>query len=339
MAMRRPMLRQVLPAVVVVACVGALVVVLYDPWYLNYDTRYALLWARDLVHGFTPAYTADFAPTPHPLWTAVAGAALIFGDYANDAMLGVVLLAFGALVWLVYLLGAQLFNRAVGGVAAVVVLTRPAILRDVMLGYLDITFAALIVWAVLLEARRPRRGLGVLVVLCLAGLLRPEAWFLGGLYLAWLWRGLERRDRVRYTLLVLLAPLIWFVSDAIITGDALHSLHGTRDLADENNRRQGLRDVPYWSLQYFGFTLRVPILIGSLFGLWFAWRRGLSQARFPFVVAVLLVVGFAVSPIFGLPLIGRYIRTPAVLLTLFYGLGCFGWLMLPPSKERFRWGL
>src|SRR3954453_7742138 len=183
MARRHPMARSILLGAAVVVGVGALVVVLYDPWYLNYDTRYAMLWARDLVHGITPAYTADFAPTPHPLWTAVAGVALIFGDYANDAMLCVGLLAFGALVWLVYLLGAQLFNRPVGVVAAVVVLTRPAILRDVMLGYLHITFAALIVWAFLLEARRPRRGLVVLVVLCLAGLLRPEAWFLGGLYL------------------------------------------------------------------------------------------------------------------------------------------------------------
>src|SRR4051794_29505282 len=147
MATRRPILRSALPCAVVVACVGALVVVLYDPWYLNYDTRYALLWARDLVHGFTPAYTADFAPTPHPLWTALAGVALLFGDYASDAMLGVVLLSFGALVWLVYRLGAQLFSRWVGAVAALVVLSRPVIQRDVMLGYLDVSFAALIVGA------------------------------------------------------------------------------------------------------------------------------------------------------------------------------------------------
>src|SRR3954452_21096290 len=120
MAMRRPMLRQVLPAAVVVAVVGALVVVLYDPWYLNYDTRYALLWARDLIHGFTPAYTADFAPTPHPLWTAIAGLTLIGGDHAPELMLGVVLIAFGSLVYLVYLLGKEVANGWVGFVAALV---------------------------------------------------------------------------------------------------------------------------------------------------------------------------------------------------------------------------
>src|SRR3954452_11486593 len=339
MAMRRPMLRQVLPAAVVVAVVGALVVVLYDPWYLNYDTRYAMLWARDLVHGFTPAYTADFAPTPHPLWTALAGVALIFGDHAPEAMLGLVLLAFGGLVFLVYLLGREVANGWVGLVAALVLLTRPAIGRDVMLGYLDIAFAALMVLAVLLEVRRPKRGLAVLVVLAFAGLLRPEAWVLGWLYVAWIWRGIEGRDRLRYVLIGLAAPAVWFVSDAVITGDALHSLHGTRDLADENNRRQGWSDVPYWTLQYFGYPLRLPILLGLPVGLWFAWRRGLDKAWIVLAVAVLLVVGFAVSPIFGLPLIGRYIRTPAVLLTVFYGVACAGWTLLPPSQARFRWGL
>ena len=42
---------------------------------------------------------------------------------------------------------------------------------------------------------------------------------------------------------------------------------------------------------------------------------------------------------FGLPLIGRYVRTPAVLLALFYGLAVFGWRMLPRGEERRRWAI
>src|SRR4051794_40258162 len=185
MARRHPMARSILLGAAVVVGVSALVVLLYDPWYLNYDTRYAMLWARDLVHGFTPAYTADFAPTPHPLWTALAGVTLIFGDHAPEAMLGVVLIAFGLLVYLVFLLGKEVANGWVGLVAALVVATRPAIGRDVMLGYLDIGFAALTVLAVLLEVKRPKRGLAVILVLAAAGLLRSEAWVLGMLYVAW----------------------------------------------------------------------------------------------------------------------------------------------------------
>jgi hypothetical protein len=48
---------------------------------------------------------------------------------------------------------------------------------------------------------------------------------------------------------------------------------------------------------------------------------------------------FLASPLFGLPLIGRYVRTPAVLLALFYGLAVFGWRMLPAGRERGLWAI
>jgi hypothetical protein len=51
-----------------------------------------------------------------------------------------------------------------------------------------------------------------------------------------------------------------------------------------------------------------------------------------------MVVVFALGPIFGLPLIRRYVETPAVLLTLFYGLAVCGWLLLPAgSRSRRNW--
>ena len=85
-----------------------------SPWYLNYDARYALLWARDLTRGLTPEYTADFAPTPHPLETAVSVLAAPFGDGGGAIMLWLILLAFGLLTWLVYRLGTVLFTHWVG---------------------------------------------------------------------------------------------------------------------------------------------------------------------------------------------------------------------------------
>ena len=35
--------------------------------FLNYDSFYALVWGKDLVHGITPDYQVPVAPTPHPL--------------------------------------------------------------------------------------------------------------------------------------------------------------------------------------------------------------------------------------------------------------------------------
>ncbi len=51
--------------------------------------------------------------------------------------------------------------------------------------YIDIPFMALVLWAAVLEYERPRRGGVVWLLLAAAGLLRPEAWALLGLY--WLW--------------------------------------------------------------------------------------------------------------------------------------------------------
>ena len=194
---------RVLPAVATVVGVAALLRLVYEPWFLNYDARYALVWARDIAEGLTPDYTGPFAPTPHPLETLVSLVAVPFGPDGDSIMVWAVLLCFGVLVWLTYRLGAELFSAPVGVVAALVVLTRPALERDALLGYQDTPFAVLIVWAVLLEARRPRRGVPVLVLLAVAGLMRPEAWALAGLYALYVWRGasnatarrLRRADR------------------------------------------------------------------------------------------------------------------------------------------------
>ena len=63
---------RLLPAAGTIVGVALLLRLVHGPWYLNYDARYALLWARDLARALTPEYTADFAPTPHPLETAVS---------------------------------------------------------------------------------------------------------------------------------------------------------------------------------------------------------------------------------------------------------------------------
>jgi hypothetical protein len=328
-------LHRLAPAALCAVAVAAVMRLVYGPWTLNYDARYALLWARDLAHGHAPEYGADFAPTPHPLQTALGLLALPFGDASDDVLILITLLAFGALVYLAYALGAQLFTRWVGVVAAVVVLTRPAIERDALLAYQDVPFAALIVGAVLVEARRPRAGLPVLVMLAVAGLLRPEAWVLSGLYVIWIWHHTGRKAPA--IALAAAAPVIWAVTDWIVTGDPLHSLHGTADLAIANDRRRSVTDVPYWTAQYFGYALREPVVVGIPVGLAFAWLHARKAATLPVAVVVAMVAVFAIGPIFGLPLIRRYIEAPAVLLSLFYGLAVAGFAMLPRGTARSRW--
>jgi hypothetical protein len=317
--------------------VAVVLFVLFTPSFVNYDAQWALLWARDAWQGFLPEYTADFAPTPHPLATAVSSLALPFGAQADTAILWLTLLSFGGLVYLTYRLGAQLFTPWVGVVAALVVVSRPVIARDALIGYQDLPFAVLVIGAVLLEAQRPRRGLPVLGLLALAGLLRPEAWVLAGVYWLYLWPAASARTRVRAAALVAAAPLVWAGTDWIVTGDPLHSLHGTAALAEEADRRRSPEDVPFWTAQYFGFALREPILLGIPIGLAFAWFHARRRAALPLATVAAMVAVFAAGPLFGLPLIRRYIETPAVLMTLFYALAVAGFTLLPAGRARTRW--
>jgi hypothetical protein len=326
------------PAVGTIVGVAVLLKIVYAPWFLNYDARYALVWARDIANGLTPDYEGPYAPTPHPLETAASLIAVPFGTGGDAIMSWAALLCFGALVWLAFALGRELFSVWVGLVTALVVLTRPALERDALLGYQDTAFAAVVVWAVLLEARQSRRGAPVLVLLTVAGLMRPEAWALAGLYWLYLWPSSTARQRVAFAALAAAAPVIWALGDWAVTGDPLHSLHGTADLAETVDRRRDPVTGPYWAAKYLGFTLREPMAIGIPIGLAFAWRHARARAWLPFAAAVAMLVVFLISPIFGLPLIGRYVRTPAVLLAVFYGLAVMGWQMLPREhRERGLW--
>src|SRR3954451_15511623 len=159
------------------AGIGALAWLIFSRAFVNYDTLYALIWGRDLAHGRTPDYDVTLAPTPHPLAEAVGLVLSPLGeDGAYAGMLLLAMLAFGALVWGVYLLGAQCFGWAAGALAAFVVATREPFISQGVRAYVDVPFLALVVAAAVLEARRERRGTPVLVLLGLAGLLRPEAW-------------------------------------------------------------------------------------------------------------------------------------------------------------------
>ena len=78
-------------------------------------------------------------------------------------------------------------------------------------------------------------------------------------------------------------------------------------------------------------------MVGVPLGLAFAWRHRRHQAALPLAAAAILTAAFAAAHCFGLPLIGRYVRTPAVLLALFYGLAVAGWQLLPPGRSRNSW--
>src|SRR5438309_9973769 len=110
--------RRALPNALAAAAVGLLILAWFGHAFLNYDTFYALVWGDDLVHGRGPQYQVPFAPTPHPLATAVGALASLFGDAGEGVVLGVVLLAVAWRVVGLLWLGRDALAWAVGVLAA-----------------------------------------------------------------------------------------------------------------------------------------------------------------------------------------------------------------------------
>ena len=331
MALPRRAWRDALAAVVVAAAVFAF----FGHAFLNYDSFYALVWGDDLAHGRLPQYDAPVAPTPHPLANLVGILLSPLGGHAETGFLVVVLLAIGALAVGLFRLGQELFSTAVGVLAAVAVLTRVPIADFGIRGYVDLPAIALVVWAAVLEARSPRRGVSVLVLLTLAGLLRPEIWLLAGVYWLWCVPRFDWRDCFWLLVLAALAPALWVLSDWAITGDPLFSLNDTTDLAADLGRRTGLEAVPEVMPRRLGEIMRLEFLIaaviGSALALWLLRRR----VVLPLALAVLNGVAFLVLAVAELPLLGRYLFLSAAMLSLLAAVAALGWTALP-RKTRFR---
>src|SRR3954469_7276031 len=186
--------------------------------FLNYDTAYSLLWGGDVAHGRAPDFGVPVAPTPHPLATLVGVLLTPCGDAAQPIWVVLAFLALGAVGWLTYELGAHWFGSAAGVVAGLVILTRIPMLSFGVRAYVDIPYVALVLGAILAEARGSRPRV-VLSLLALAGLLRPEAWLFSLAYVAW-------RREPGLLVLALSAPALWFLHDWVFAGDPLHSLTG-----------------------------------------------------------------------------------------------------------------
>jgi hypothetical protein len=335
--------------------------------FANYDTLYALAWGGQLSRGSTPAYGVPIAPTPHPLVELLGLVLSPFGPRGvEDITVAFGFLALSGCGWVLYRLGAQWFGRAAGALAALIFLTRAEVLSYGVRAYIDLPFVLLVLSALLVESHSRQRkagpaGVPVLVLLALAGLIRPEAWAFSGLYWLYLvgvtpqWVRSSVRERslhtralagaklpprkhlVHLTLLAAAAPLVWVLSDLAITGDPLWSLTNTRHTAATLGRETGIAKVPQYIPRRIGEILRPPVLFGAAVGgvlslLWLR-RRALLGAG----AGVLAVIVFAAFATVGLPINTRYAFLSCAILCVFCGAGAFGWVCLERSDRRRGW--
>jgi hypothetical protein len=319
-----------LPAVVAVLALAALARVLYGEPHAGYDAWFALSWGRELAGGRLPTLDATIAPTPHPLANAASAIATVFGTHAPGAMALLSLASFAAVGVAAYVLGRRLYGALVGVLFAAILLTRSSLTGQLLYCSIDVPFLALaLIAGAAGVGPRPRPAL-VLAALALAGLLRPEGWVLAGAYV--LYAAHRRLLPRRWLVLALLGPpALWAGLDLASTGDALHSLHGTRELSDRLGRPQSISTAVALVPDVLRTELGAPIAFagcaGALVSLWLAPARVvLALATLAGGLVVFLALGIA-----GLPLLPRYALLPSVALALCCALALGGWR---PGRDR-----
>jgi hypothetical protein len=301
------------------------------------DSWHTLIWGRELASGLLPDYQAPFAPTPHPLQIVYAAALSPLG-VAEPALQLAGVVAVGAIAVGLFRLGTRLYAWPVGLLAAVILLTRDRLLYYGARGSVDAEALALILWAAVLEAGRPRRGWPVLVLLALAGLLRPESWVFAAAYWVWLFPARDWKARAGLAALAASAPVLWALSDLLVTGDPLWSLHGTQGLAGALDRRTGLAAVPDSSWRSFKALLTPPLLIAGVGGLAAGLALRARATLLPAAILALQGAAFVSLAVLNLPLNQRYLLPAALVLSLLAGVAGLGWIGLPPGdRARTVW--
>ncbi len=323
-----------------VLALGTLIGFIVYPTYPNYDSYYSLLWGRELLHGIKPSFDGYRTPTEHPLAVAFGLVLSILGDPADRIMVGATLVSFVVLAAGLYRLAAASFGTLVGLAAAALLCTRFDFPFLAARAYIDIPYLAFVVWAAALEAERPRRGTVVFALLACAGLMRPEAWLLSGLYWLWCFPPASWPQRIRFSLLTALPPVIWTALDWWATGDPKFSLTHTSGLAEELGRTSGgLSAVPSTTVKFLKNLDKVPVFYAGILGVVIAVLLTPRRARMPLALLVIGLGTFVLVGLAGLSVIDRYLLVPSLLVMVFAGVSLGGWTMLRAGRARTLWAV
>jgi len=307
--------------------VGGTAAVLLGRLPLNlYDVSFSLDWGRELIHGQPPDVRVVGASTPHPLSILSGAFAALFGTGALTVIAGVLYVAAGTALVALFALGRACRLGAMGVCAALaLVVSEPFVLATMGQATVsDLPSLAAVLVALALEVGRPRRGTAPLVMLAAAGLFRPEAWLLSAMYLLWVSPGRSWSARARLGALALTGPLLWGITDLLLTGNALYSLTYTRASTLLAQRPTGFRNFPGVLWSTLTSYLSTPILVGAFLGLAIDLRARRLPRLIP-VTLVLTVVGFAGLGAANLPLDDRYTLPTTLLLAIYFGYFLAGW--------------
>ncbi len=315
--------------------------------YPGYDAYYHLVWGRELFAGQIPSIDAYQAPTAHPLYLLLAALlGAVFGDDGAQLMVLIAALSLVACSWAMWRIGRVVFGTWPGIVAALLTATNLTLVLYAARAFADMPFLALVFVAAAFEAERKRRGVVVMALLAAAGLLRPEAWLLAGVY--WLWccwpkdpESGRRSPHLGLLVLVVVSPLLWSLYDWWEVGEPLYALTATSSLAAELGRDRGIAKVPSTFVDALIGVLRTPQLLLIAIGIAIEiFRRRAKSFYLPLGLIAIGIITFVCVGIFGLSLLPRYLTIPSITLLLFAGYALAGWVELEPrSTLRRGWAL
>jgi hypothetical protein len=259
-----------------------------------------------------------------------------FGLAADRLLVLMTLVTWVGLLWAVYRFTKHLLGTLVAAVAVLVLLTRTDLEFFALRGVVDIWFLFLVFLAAALEVERPRRGWPVMALLALAGLIRPEAWVLSGVYVLWLLPEKGLRGIWPYVLLAASAPVAWLAWDWIVTGKPLYSLTSTRETAGEFKRNRGVFEAAKLVPDYVGSNEKIVNVaiggLGTVTALWMLRRRALI----PLALMAIGLATFLAIAAAGLSVIPRYLAVPSILFNLGVAVSLTAWLLVRAPKRVHR---
>jgi hypothetical protein len=291
---------------------------------MGYDAWAWMVWGRELAHldlattggpSFKPLpvlVTAPLGAIAPPIWLAAMRAC-----------------AFASLL-LAYRLGARLAGPAAGAIAAVGLALSADLYRTALLGSAEPALIALTLGAVdrHFEGRRD----WALVLIAVAGLIRPEAWVVIAAYGLYLWLR-EPRLRPLVAGAVVLPPALWLGLDWAGSGDPLHG-GSTATEATEGSAANA--SVPALEVIRRAIdAVIVPTLVLAAVAVVEAVRRRDRRVLALAVLAVAWIAIVAVMAEAGFTGTRRYLAAPAAVVCVVSGVG-LAWLLaaVPTGRSR-----
>ncbi|HEX5897909.1 MAG TPA: hypothetical protein VFY32_00830 [Solirubrobacteraceae bacterium] len=312
-------------AVGLAAALGAASLLL--PATLGYDAWAWAVWGRQLAH-LDLATTAG--PSFKPLPVLMLAPLSVLGGATPVVWMGLMRAAAVLSLVLAYRVGARLAGPLAGAVAALSLALSADLYRTALLGSAEPALIALTLGGV--DRHLAGRRDWALVLIALAGLIRPEAWVLLGLYGVYVWLR-EPGLRPLAVAAVVLAPVLWLGLDWIGSGDPLHG-SSTATSATEGSAANA--SVPAFEVvRRAADAIILPTLllagVGIVAGVRRRDRAVLSLAALALgwiaVVAIMAEVGFTGTR--------RYLAAPAAALCVLAGVGLV-WLLDAVTERRVR---